>query len=473
MDDRLEPPLGLLYIGAVLRKRGNPVSLVDLSGKYQQDYNDAIPDGYDVYGFSTYTLTYANTLRLVSQVRLRNPGAVLLAGGPHATALPESVSNDGFDVVVTGEGEIAVCEIMERLETESALPRILAGKPPEPLDELPFPAYDLADFSSYHRQVAGKRSASVLSSRGCPFRCVFCNSNIMGQGKRIRYRSGENVVAEIRWIKLQYGISHFRFQDDVFTINRKRLSKLAPKLADENIIYRCFARVNGFSEQLAHLLYESGCRHVSFGIESGSPSILGRYGMDKSQTPAQIRLALEHAVAAGLIVRVFLMVGFPGETDDTIAETLSLMKECPPEFDVIILPHASLTRLTKLLRSPIPHDDLIRPVIAALTTSGIRVQPKNRGDRPLCCMTDRVTVLRAYRVRPFVFLFDGPDSLSLIERLKPDFFIKEERDPMRSIVQKEARLVERLGDQVIWYTGQSRLTSSRLAARIRNSLVQV
>jgi hypothetical protein len=73
MDDRLEPPLGLLYIGAVLRKRGNPVSLVDLSGKYQQDYNDAIPDGYDVYGFSTYTLTYANTLRLVSQVKLRNP----------------------------------------------------------------------------------------------------------------------------------------------------------------------------------------------------------------------------------------------------------------------------------------------------------------------------------------------------------------------------------------------------------------
>jgi glycerol-3-phosphate cytidylyltransferase-like family protein len=189
------------------------------------------------------------------------------------------------------------------------------------------------------------------------------------------------------------------------------------------------------------------------------------------------------------------------------------LKECPPEFDVIILPHSSLTRLTKLLRNPIPQDDLIppgctdcevltrrpepltlltgcfdlihpghysmiemagrfgcRPVIAALTTSGIRVQPKNRGDRPLCCMTDRVTVLRAHRVRPFVFLFDGPDSLSLIERLKPNFFIKEERDRMRSIVQKEARLVERLGGQVIWYTGQSRLTSSRLAARIRNSL---
>jgi radical SAM superfamily enzyme YgiQ (UPF0313 family) len=325
----------LLYIGASLREHGNPVTLIDLSGKAYQAFADAIPDGYKVYGFSTYTLTYAETLRLVRQVRARNPEAVFIAGGPHATALPEQVAEDGFDVVVTGEGEIAVCEIMDLIEAGQELPRILAGNPPESLDRLPFPAYDLTEFSSYHRQVAGERCASVLSSRGCPFRCVFCNSNIMGQGKRVRYRSGENIIAEIKWLKTRYGINHFRFQDDVFTINRKRLSKLAPMLADEGIIYRCFSRVNGFSEQVARLLYDSGCRHVSFGIESGSPAILGRSAMDKRHTPAQIRQALEHAASVGLIARVFLMVGFPGETDATIAETISLMKQCPwSEFSV-------------------------------------------------------------------------------------------------------------------------------------------
>lgn len=334
-DDRLEPPLGLLYIGAVLRNRGNPVTLVDLSGTAPGAHLAPIPDGFDVYGFSTYTLTYTRTLEWVRRVRAGNPAAVLLAGGPHATALPERVSQDGFDGVVTGEGERAIAEIMDLVEAGRELPRVVAGMPPEPLDALPFPAYELTEVGSYHRQVEGERSVSVLTSRGCPFRCVFCNSNIMGQGRRIRFRSAENVVSEIRWLKSRYGFRHFRFQDDVFTFNRKRLAELSQRLAEEEILYRCFARVNGFTAQVAGMLAESGCRHVSFGVESGSPAILGRYAMNKNQTPLQIRSALEHATGAGLVVRVFLIVGFPGETDTTIDETLSLMKTSPwDEFSV-------------------------------------------------------------------------------------------------------------------------------------------
>lgn len=326
-DDRLEPPLGLLYLAAVVRERGYPVALLDLTGG--RGTADIIPDGHTVYGFSTYSASYATTLSNAHAVRRRNPNAVLVAGGPHATALPEQVASDGFDVVVTGEGEVAIVQILQMVERGEQPPRILGGTPPDPLDDLPYPAYDLVDLKSYHRQVAGEASLSVVSSRGCPFPCTFCNSNIMGGGRAVRYRSAEDVVAEIRHLRSRYGVRHFRFQDDLFTSSPRRIEALSPLLQAEDIVYRCFARVTGFTARVAHLLAASGCRHVSFGVESGSPQILGRHAMNKRQSPARIRQALEHAAEAGLTSRIYLIVGFPGETEETIAETLDLVKSCP------------------------------------------------------------------------------------------------------------------------------------------------
>jgi radical SAM superfamily enzyme YgiQ (UPF0313 family) len=157
----------------------------------------------------------------------------------------------------------------------------------------------------------------------------------MGAGKPIRFRTQDNVTAEIRRIKARYGTRHIRFQDDIFTLNIKRVRELAPFLAAEGIVYRCFARVNTFSREMAQLLKESGCIHASFGVESGSPKLLAKHAMHKGQTPEQIRLALENAWATGIRSRVFLIVGFPGETDETVEETLTLMKQCPwDEFAV-------------------------------------------------------------------------------------------------------------------------------------------
>jgi anaerobic magnesium-protoporphyrin IX monomethyl ester cyclase len=153
----------------------------------------------------------------------------------------------------------------------------------------------------------------------------------MGAGHGIRYRSAENVVAEIRHLKAQYGVRHFRFQDDLFTSSKRRLKELSPLLRTEEVFYRCFARVTGFSRDVAQLLVDSGCQHVSFGVESGSPMILGRHAMNKCQTPVQIRRALANAAAVGLTARIYLIVGFPGETEHSIEETLALVKDCPWE----------------------------------------------------------------------------------------------------------------------------------------------
>lgn len=334
-DDRLEPPLGLLYLAAVAHTAGYNVKLVDLSSQPLEALDRFIPDHYEIYGFSTYSVNYAVTNQLAAEVRRRNPDALLIAGGPHATALPQKVADDGFNVVVSGEGELAILEVLKSVARGKRPPGFIAGRPQDPLDALPFPDYGLVDLRSYSREVDGFPSISMLTSRGCPYPCSFCNSNIMGAGKPIRFRSPDNVAAEIRQIKSRYGVRHFRFQDDVFTLNIKRIRELAPYLAAEQIAYRCFARINTFTPEMAQLLKQSGCIHVSFGVESGSPKLLARHAMHKNQTPEQIRKALENAYNAGIRSRIFLIVGFPGETDQTVTETLTLMKQCPwDEFAV-------------------------------------------------------------------------------------------------------------------------------------------
>jgi radical SAM superfamily enzyme YgiQ (UPF0313 family) len=141
------------------------------------------------------------------------------------------------------------------------------------------------------------------------------------------------VVEEIRRLKAGWGITSFRFQDDIFTLKLSRLREMTALLRGEGITYRCFGRVDQCSREMTDLLYEGGCRHIAFGVESGSQVILER--MQKDQTVEDIRRGIANAKASGLMVRVYLMVGFPGETWETVQDTVDLMLECvPDEFTV-------------------------------------------------------------------------------------------------------------------------------------------
>jgi radical SAM superfamily enzyme YgiQ (UPF0313 family) len=256
----------------------------------------------------------------------------MVAGGPHASARPNAVSQD-FDFVVRGEGEMALLHIVRGLECGAEIPRVLDAPVIENLDDIPFPDYSLVDVGSYSRVVNGRRSLSILTSRGCPYECVFCNSNVIGRSQRVRFRSAQNVVEEIIFLKETWGMNAFRFEDDTFTLNLARLKEINRLLKNEGIIYRCFGRVNHCTREVTDLLYESGCRHIAFGAESGSPEILRR--MMKGQTVDHIRRGIRNAKASGLRVRVFLLVGFPGETWETVQATVDLMLEClPHEFCV-------------------------------------------------------------------------------------------------------------------------------------------
>jgi radical SAM superfamily enzyme YgiQ (UPF0313 family) len=288
---------------------------------------DAIPVA-DVYGFSTYTTTYHRTLEILQIAQRVNRRAWTVAGGPHASALPEQVAHD-FDFVIVKEGETALLNLVRTLTRGESPRRILNEAPLADLDLLPFPDYSLVNVSSYRRVVDGKPSLSILSSRGCPYRCVFCNSIVMGGHQRVRFRSATNVVAEIQQLKAAWGVTSFRFQDDILTINLPRLRELTTRLSREAITYRCFGRADLCTREVVDLLREGGCRHIAFGIESGSQFILNR--MRKGLTIERIRQGIAAARAAGLIVRVYLMVGFPGETWQTIQETVDLMLECAPD----------------------------------------------------------------------------------------------------------------------------------------------
>lgn len=319
LQDRLDPPLGLLYIGSYLKSKGFDVQIKDLSGMIAAEWE--IPYA-DWYGFTTYSSNYYQTLQILKECKRRNPKSKTIAGGFHADALPQSVKKDGFDWVVRGEGEY----IFERIINGEILERIVTAPVIENLDNLPFVDFDLIDISSYTRKVAGSFGLPIQSSRGCPFHCNFCASRV-NKGN-IRVRSVGNVVSEIYRRIEQLGIRTFHFLDDLFGFYHEWLKDFASYHLP--IQYRAFIRGDTLARDgTADLLYESGCRHVSIGVESGSDFILEQ--MQKQETSENMALGIKAAKQAGLRVRIYLIVGFPGETWRTINETLEFVKQTKPD----------------------------------------------------------------------------------------------------------------------------------------------
>lgn len=330
MDDRLEPPLGILYLATLLKKSGISCEICDLSGFPEEDWEDNISYG-DIYGFSTYSVNYYKTLKLRDIAKKKNPNAITFAGGPHASADAERCSNE-FDIIIVGEAESCFIKLVKSIINGEKPSGIFIGEPIEDLDSLPFPDYELVDLGSYHRVVEGKKSISLVTSRGCPFKCTFCNSLVFSKG-RLRFRSPENVVQEMRQLMEKYGISTFRFNDDLFTFTSDRTIEMAAALKPLNIFYRVFARSNSLTEEASKALFESGCRHVAIGIESMSDTMLKL--MNKNTDKVTNIMALENAKRAGLKTRIYIIVGFPGETKQTFQESLDVLMQC--EFDEFVI----------------------------------------------------------------------------------------------------------------------------------------
>ncbi|NOZ02704.1 MAG: radical SAM protein [Deltaproteobacteria bacterium] len=355
-------PLGLGFIAAVLRRAGHEVALIDpeamgISEKALVERVRSFNPGF--VGLSCLTPNYPAAGRLARAIKAEVDAPIAI-GGPHATAMRGQVlsDNEAFDIVVVGEGEATALQLCAAIEGGSGLDDV-AGivyrwkegfreTPPrallKDLDSLPHPARDMVDMSAYFRPHMywdiGVRSASMIASRGCPYRCIYCASKGT-MGDRLRLHSPGYVVDEMESLVHDYGVKYIGFMDDTMILNHRWVRELCGLIRERklDVSWHCVMRVDAASEDILRTIKDAGCRRISFGIETGDPGLLETSG--KGTTLDQARFAVRAARDVGLTVINTYMFGFPGETWETVRNTIDFAIELSPHIAMfsILVPY--------------------------------------------------------------------------------------------------------------------------------------
>lgn len=341
-------PLGLGYLASYLRRQGCEVRLI-LGITPEQLLGELAEFRPQVVGVSSMTPTFCQAVGICRKVK-QSSDAVTVMGGVHVTALKEEIldAHPEVDFVVYGEGEETLGELCGALARGEQDFSGIAGlvfrradgtiqiNPSRELikdiDSLPFPARDLVDMSllGSHRYIdSGRVSATITSSRGCPFKCAFCSSHIT-MGKRYRIRSAANVLAEIDEVVQRFGVTHLAFEDDTFTLFPERVKAICEGLIARryDLIWFCLSRVESMTVEMARLMRRAGCRLVSFGIETGSQEILEK--IHKKISLAQAQKAIDACYQAGLRTQGTFILGFPFDTPQTLRATLHFAQKLSP-----------------------------------------------------------------------------------------------------------------------------------------------
>ena len=339
-------PLGILYLAGKLKAAGHQVITIDgeILGLTVKETVDAVMRAEpDLVGISLMTPQYPVGLEIAEEVKRRAPRIAVCAGGAHVNAtLDETLRRcPSIDFLACGEGEETLAEaaaLLGRGEGLAGLPGVIASdggeirvNPTRPfipdLDSLPFPDFTMLPLDRYRiPYLQGPPIASMMLSRGCPYRCAFCDAHVT-QGKKLRTHSPAAVVREIWRCVRSLGIHDYAFKYSTFTLDRAWCLDLLARLRAEKLAirYRCNTRVDRIDGELLTALQQSGCTIILFGVESGSQAILDR--MQKHTTLAQIREAFRLTARAGIRTYASFMLGNPGETDATARETIALAKE--------------------------------------------------------------------------------------------------------------------------------------------------
>ena len=348
------PPIGIGYLGAVAHKAGHKVLLVD-GGLHSiaQIVAEAEKFGPDIIGITCWTIDRGTIWKLCDSLKKVLPATFLVIGGPHASIYPEHIfKKTHASAVVLGEGEKTFVELVDALSGSMDLKNVpgmaLRNKdnsalltPQRPLLEdislIPFPYYDGFkdfDFFSYGGFPALPRpTASIISSRGCIFNCSYCAS-VCYWGRKWRFRSAENVLAEIKWLIEKYAINSLFFYDDNFVVDKKRTKAICQGIIDSkwDLDWACCAHVKMINSELLSVMKESGCVTIDFGVESGSDKILAN--INKKQTKEDIVGAFSLVHEAGISPQAYLIVGCPGEDESTVDETIELMDTIKPRSSI-------------------------------------------------------------------------------------------------------------------------------------------
>ncbi|KAF0127100.1 MAG: Cobalamin B12-binding:Radical SAM [Elusimicrobia bacterium] len=345
------PPLGLLCLASMTRERGFDTSILDAAALrlgYGESVRAILERSPGYVGITAVTISIAHAAELAARLKKADPGLVVMIGGPHLTALPSETMEKypQFDLGVIGEADYTIIEVLEALEAGRDLsginglilrtpagaaitgPRERIGE----MDALPLPAWDLLPDLTRHycppvHTLKRIPAALLVASRGCPGKCVFCDRSVFGNV--LRAYSARYVFEMIKELYHKHGVREIQLRDDNFTAYRKRTLELCALLREArlDLVWTCAGRVDMVNPELLKAMKEAGCWQIWYGVESGSDEILA--GIMKHTTTRQIREAVRMTRDAGISPCGFFIIGHPGETIDTLEQTLRFSRELP------------------------------------------------------------------------------------------------------------------------------------------------
>ena len=334
------PPLGLAYLAAALERAGVEVKILDLVvSPYSKMTMESILKDFSprMVGFTSVTMSFANAIDVLKDVKSIDPGILTVMGGPHVTfcALDTMAAFPELDFIVSGEGEETIVELAKELDNGGDWSQVKGliyrngsricsteiRKFLIEMDSLPLPSRHLLPLGRYR---ALGMPISMATNRGCPFKCIFCVGRKMG-GAKVRYRDPRRVVDELEYLS-ELNFHQINIADDLFTANTRHCLAVCNEIIERGlkIKWTSFARVDTVSMEVLSRMKEAGCDAVSFGVETSNPGILKT--IKKGITIEQVLAAVNMCNDAGITPHASFILGLPGETPETLKETIDFGK---------------------------------------------------------------------------------------------------------------------------------------------------
>ncbi|NPV85527.1 MAG: radical SAM protein [Anaerolineae bacterium] len=347
-----QPSFALVCLGAIALQEGADVRLIDASAEglsVGEVFDEILVYKPDVLGITSTTLGINASGELAKRVKTAMPRVITLIGGCHVTAIPLETMEEfsSFDIGVLGEGERTFAELLSQIREKGGVSPVLEGTvmrvngeikmgAPRPLirnlDELPLPAWHLLRgfpnfFVPSPARIRRSPCASVVFTRGCPNQCSFCDRSVFG--RQVRGYSASYALRMVRDLRDNYGVKEILIEDDTFIASHRRVREFCELLIAEkiDITWSCLGRADRADKDLLRLMKLAGCWHIGYGVESGDQRILD--AMHKNETIEEIEKAVLISREVGLRTKGFFMVGFPGETRESLRLTRALALRLP------------------------------------------------------------------------------------------------------------------------------------------------
>ncbi|WP_228126481.1 B12-binding domain-containing radical SAM protein [Candidatus Marinarcus aquaticus] len=362
------PSLGLLHLAAQVIEDGFSCSIIECAIErlsIEETVEKILEHNPKFVGITLFTVGVHNANLIAKALKEKAPHITILVGGPHISSMGMETMErfQSFDIAVMNEGEITLSKLLPALKNnqdisnvediiyrdQNQLVQTTNRTIQIELDDLPLPSWHLLpNFpKGYPLTVFDYPKGPVATfsaSRGCPFKCEFCDTSTFGA--KIRYYSPQKVFEIMQYLQNTYGITHLQFVDDLFVASKKRILKLCELIIESNfkMTWSCTARVDSINPEILHQMKKAGCWEISYGLESGSDAMLKN--MRKATKTEQARNAVQWTHDAGIRCKGLLMLGYPGEDESTIAQTKAFVKELP-------LTTMNLSKFTPYPGSPI------------------------------------------------------------------------------------------------------------------------